>query len=123
MNVIGIALFDGNGSWAVDAGIVRGYLGTTVISVSWGVGLGLLLRNTRLAIVAFIVLPMVVSVLALIPALADVLPWIDLTGASLPLVDGSLTGREWAHLATAVIVWCAAPLALGLWRTSRREVA
>jgi hypothetical protein len=93
------------------------------IYVTLGVGLGLLLLNTPLAIVAFIVLPMIMGVLTLIPALADIVPWIDLTGASLPLVDGSLTGTEWAHLATAFLLWCALPMLLGLYRTSHREVA
>lgn len=123
VNVIGIAFFDGSGSWALDGGVVLGYLGTMAIYVMLGVGLGLLLLNTPLAIVAFVVLPMLVSVLTLIPAMEDIVPWIDLNGASLPLVDGSLTGTEWAHLATAFLLWCALPMCLGLYRTSRREVA
>ena len=49
-----------------------------VIYVAMGVGFGLLLLSTPLAIVAFIVLPLAVGVLALIPALADVVPWVDL---------------------------------------------
>jgi hypothetical protein len=114
---------NGSGSWRLDGGVVLGYLGTMAIYVTLGVGLGLLLLNTPLAIVAFIVLPMIMGVLTLIPALADIVPWIDLTGASLPLVDGSLTGTEWAHLATAFLLWCALPMLLGLYRTSHREVA
>lgn len=123
VNVIGIAFFDGSGSWELDGGVVLGYLGTMALYVTLGVGLGLLLLSTPLAIVAFVALPLLVSVLALIPALSDVVPWVDLAGASLPLMDGSLTAAEWAHLATATLLWCAAPLLLGLWRTSRREVA
>ena len=123
VNAIGIAFFDGSGSWAINGSVLAGYLASMVIYVTLGVGLGLLLLNTPLAIVAFIALPVVVSVLALVPALSTVIPWIDLASASLPLMDGSLTGSAWAHLATAVLLWCGLPLALGLIRTARREVA
>lgn len=123
VNLIGVAVFDGDGSWILDGAYVLGQLAVMAIYVAMGVGLGLLLLNTPLAIVAFIVLPLVVGVLALIPALADILPWIDLAGAALPLVTGSMGGTEWARLGTVVALWCAVPLAFGLWRTARREVA
>jgi len=123
VNLIGIAAFDGSGSWAIDGGVLIGYLATMAIYVALGVGLGLLLLSTPLAIVAFIVLPTAVTVLTLIPALTDIVPWIDLAGATLPLVEDSASGVEWGRLATAVAVWCGIPMALGLWRTARREVA
>lgn len=123
VNLIGIAAFDGSGSWAVDGGVAIGYLATMAIYVTLGVGLGLALLSTPLAIVAFIVLPSVVMVLLLVPALTDIVPWIDLAGATLPVVTGTVSGVEWGHLGTAVALWCGVPMALGLWRTARREVA
>ena len=122
VNAIGIAFFNGSGSWALDGTVALGYLGTMVIYVTLGVGLGLLLLNTPIAIVAFIALPIAVSVLALFPALTDVVPWIDLSEALLPLADASAT-INWPHLLTASALWCIAPMALGLWRTSHREVS
>jgi len=122
-NLIGIAAFDGSGSWALDGPIAAGYVASMAIYVVLGVGLGLALLNTPLAIVTFVVLPTAVTVLTLIPAVADIVPWIDLAGATLPLTEGSVSGTEWARLATAVALWCAVPLGLGLWRTARREVA
>ncbi|MGO1849519.1 ABC transporter permease [Microbacterium sp.] len=123
-NLIGITAFDGNGSWAVDAGFVLGQAAAMVIYVTMGVGFGLLLLSTPLAIVAFIVLPLAVGVLALIPALTDVVPWVDLSSATLPLLTGSLSSSaEWGQLATVVAVWCLVPLGFGLVRTARREVA
>ncbi|WP_105567395.1 ABC transporter permease [Microbacterium halophytorum] len=123
VNLIGIAAFGGDGSWTLDAGYVLGQVATLTIYVALGVGVGLALLSTPLAIVAFIVLPLAVSVLAMIPALADLVPWLDLSGATLPLVSGSMSGEDWAQLGTVVALWCLAPLGFGLWRTARREVA
>ena len=122
VNAVGIAAFDGSGSWSLDGGVAVGYVATMAIYVVLGVGLGLALLSTPLAIVAFIVLPSVVGVLAMIPALTDIAPWIDLVGATMPVLEGSISGVEWARLATAAALWCAVPLTIGLWRTARREV-
>lgn len=121
-NLVGIAAFDGDGSWSLSLGSALGYVGGMAIYVTMGVGLGLALLSTPLAIVTFIVAPVLLSVLVLVPALSDVIPWIDLSTASIPLLAGTLAGEEWARLATATALWCGVPLALGLWRTSRREV-
>lgn len=123
VNVVGIAFFNGSGSWALDGGVALGFVGVMAIYVTLGVGLGLLLLSTPFAIVAFIVLPMFASLLGLFPALESVVPWIDLTRATTPLGSGNLTSLEWAHLGTVVLLWCIIPLAAGLYRTSRREVA
>jgi len=122
VNVIGMLLFDGVGTWTLTVGSVVGYVLTMVIYVALGVGLGLLLMNTPLAIVAFVAAPLIVSIVGLFPAFTDVVPWIDLAGATMPLMAGELTGTEWAHLASTVALWCVVPIALGLWRAARREV-
>ena len=88
-----------------------------------GVAFGLALLNTPIAIVAYLVLPTVMSVLGVIPALADVVGWIDPGGAMVPMYDWSFTPEQWGKLATSLAVWVALPLAFGLWRTARREVA
>lgn len=122
-NLVGIAAFDGDGSWALEPTYVVGILASMAVYVAMGVGLGLSLLSTPLAIVAFIVLPIVFPTLALVPWLADIVPWVDIGGALLPIIEGSPSGEEWARFAVSAAAWCALPLAIGLWRTARREVA
>ncbi|WP_110588114.1 ABC transporter permease [Microbacterium suaedae] len=121
-NLIGIVAFDGDGSWTLEPAYVAGSVASMVIYVAMGVGLGLALMNTPLAIVTFLVLPTVFGALAFVPWLADVIPWLDISGATLALVNGSLSGEEGARLATSAALWCALPLAIGFWRTSRRDM-
>ena len=123
VNVIGAIVFDGAGSWDVEPGQVLATVLTVTISILMGVAFGLALLNTPIAIVAYLVLPTVMSVLGVIPALADVVGWIDPGGAMVPMYDWSFTPEQWGKLATSLAVWVAAPLAFGLWRTARREVA
>jgi ABC-2 type transport system permease protein len=44
-----------------------------------------------------------------------------LTAQSL-LLDGSIAGREWAHLAVSGLIWSVLPLSIGIWRIRRAEV-
>jgi len=123
VNAVAALAVGGDGSWALDGGIVLGSLTTMAIYVVMGVAFGLALLSTPVAIVAYLVLPMALSLLGLVPALREIVPWIDLTSALLPVADWSLTADQAARAATAVALWIALPLGLGLWRTARREVA
>lgn len=122
VNLVGIAAFDGDGSWALSVGTLLGYAGSMVIFVTLGVGLGLSLLSTPLAIVTFIVAPLAMGALVFVPALADVIPWLDISTATMPMLEGSIEGTEWGRLATATALWCVVPMTIGLWRTARREV-
>ena len=73
---------------------------------------------------AYLALPTAWSVLGLlVPRLTGPAQWLDMNMTMLPLMAGELTAQQAAQLATSVAVWVALPLAVGLWRTARREVA
>jgi hypothetical protein len=38
-------------------------------------------------------------------------------------MSGDMAGGDWARLATSTALWVGVPLAIGLWRTARRDVA
>lgn len=106
-------------TWAVLGGITL----MITISLLQGVGFGLSLLNTPGAIVAYFLLPTVWSVLGgLVPWLRDVAPWLDLGVSMDPLLSGSMTGEQWAHLSTSAAVWVAMPLLFGYWRVRRAEL-
>lgn len=60
----------------------------------------------------------------------DVLPWIDLTIASMPLAEGTnlmgepvdIGGTEWAQFSVATLIWVVLPLVLGAMRVRSSEV-
>ncbi|WP_026912737.1 ABC transporter permease [Patulibacter minatonensis] len=93
------------------------------LSVLWGLGFGLVLFAPAVAIVAFFVLPTIFTLLGqLASGLEDPLRWVDPNLALSPLADGNASGTEWARVATASALWIAIPIAVGVWRTMRREV-
>lgn len=123
-NVVGAVWRDGDGSWAVDAGLLGGNTLALLIFVTQGVAFGLLLLSTPLAIVAYLAVPTVWAIVAgLVPALREPGQWLDMNLTTLPLMAGDMTGDAWARLTVSVAVWVALPLALGLWRTARRDVS
>lgn len=110
--------------WDVDGGVLVGALVTLVLVVLQGTAFGLLLRSTPLAIVAFLLLPSLFAFVTMfISAIRDALPWFELSSATAPLMEGlSLTGTEWAQLASASAVWILLPGAIGVWRLLKGDL-
>lgn len=122
-NVVGMIWFDGDGSWSLPAAQLGGAVVLQLIGVAQGVAFGLALQSSIVAIVAFLVLPTVWSVVgSLVSRLEPLLPWLDLGEATSPLLDGAMKATDWAHVGTAALVWLALPYAIGVLRLTRREV-
>ena len=95
-----------------------------VQGVLMGVGLGALLLNVPLGIVAYFLIP-VVSNLAFtsISWLREHAAWLDMGTAGQPLMgDQWLTSTQWAQFGTTTALWVLLPLAVGLWRVATKEV-
>ncbi|HEY3687815.1 MAG TPA: ABC transporter permease [Streptosporangiaceae bacterium] len=121
--LVGTAV-EGNGSWSIGAAALGTGALYEVIVVVTGVGFGMLLMNTPLAIVASFVLPTIWGVLtAFVSAIRPVASWLDSSGTLGPLTSGHLTGEGWAKIAATVAVWAALPLAAGCVRLARREIS
>lgn len=86
-------------------------------------GIALLTQNGALAIAIIIAAPMAVTIMRQISeTLRDALGWVDFQQNSLAFLVGgdmSLVGQ----FIVATCVWCVIPLALGAWRTMKREAA
>jgi hypothetical protein len=92
-----------------------------------GFTLGILIRNSPGAIVAYFVYALVLpaSLEALASAkewFADSRGWFDFQFSSTRLYDSGMTGTDWAHLATSGLIWLVIPLAIGLRVVNRSEV-
>lgn len=122
-NVVGSALFDGDGSWSLGAVLPFSLL-AQVINIVMGVAFGMLLMNSALAIVVYFMLPTLWSVVGeMVKALQTPSQWLDLGVTMQPLLEGSMPGQAWAKLATASAVWVLLPLVAGWTRLIKREVS
>lgn len=120
---IAVALRGAPADWGLTASQVLGILVVLVLSLLMGLGFGLMFLNTPAAIVAYLVVPTVWNVAGgLVSWLRDLIPWLDLGSASGPFLAGNATGKDWAHLGTASLLWVVIPLAVGVWRVRRTEV-
>ncbi|WP_165068089.1 ABC transporter permease [Marisediminicola senii] len=122
LNAAGIVWRDADGSWALDWGVVAGTTLALVLLIWQGVAFGLAFLSTPIAIVAYLALPTVWTILTVtIEALREPAQWLDTSLTFMTLMSGSMTADDWPKLAVSVLVWIGVPMAYGLWRTARRE--
>lgn len=114
----------GAGSWDGEWALVLNAAVIQLVNVLMGAAFGLLLLNTPLAIVGYLLLPTVWSILAtMISALQGPANWLDTSVTMEPLYNNEMTAGQWGRLAVSVLVWVAVPLVAGILRTLRREVS
>ena len=143
-----VVLVLGVATWALTAGaaVLSTYLGRTMNDVplddmwvgqwqtlgdltSWllllasAFGLGLLLQNGALAVAIALVGPMVVQILRQFSeVMRDLFAWVDLQTMSQVVLNGGDKSHV-PQLLVASLVWVLVPLALGTWRTLKREAS
>ncbi len=126
-NVLGTAITGTGTVW--DVSIADGLyivLGN-VMGLMVGFMLGVLIRNSAGAIVAYFVYSLLLPTLSELLAATqtwfrDLQPWVDINYATSPLFDGGPTGAEWSHLGTATGLWLLLPMVVGLALLLRSEV-
>jgi ABC-2 type transport system permease protein len=122
-NVLGMAVFDGNGSWAYGASGLRDTLLYQGLSLLQGLALGTLLMNTAAALAGFFVLPTMFYLLfTLVDPLHEAAGWIDFGTSQEPLLNHTTGGVEWVQLTATTIWWILLPLVAGVWRLLHREI-
>jgi ABC-2 type transport system permease protein len=118
-----IARPEAHGTWSLSPesfGQVALYV---TASMLMGVGFGVLLLSSPLAIVLYFAMPIGLSAIGAIPWLRDIVPWLDWWSSVSILADKPLDATQWAHAGTTLAVWVVLPLIVGLWRITRSEVA
>ncbi len=113
--------------WDIGVVDVVFYFLLHAIGMATGFAFGTLFLNTAAAIVVYFVYSFVLPGLfqlgaQLIDWFGDIQPWIDFAAAQNPLIEGSISGEQWAQLAVSGFIWLVLPLAVGLWRVLRAEV-
>lgn len=98
-----------------------------VLGMLVGFMLGVVIRNSSAAIVAYFVYSFALTAITEVLAatqdwFANLQPWVDFNYAQGALFNGSLNAEQWANLAVTGVVWLIAPMAFGLWSLMRSEV-
>jgi ABC-2 type transport system permease protein len=123
-NLLGIAVWDANGSWSLPAEAVLDAVLLQAIGMVGGLAFGMVFLASAPAIVLYFVLPTAWGILGeLVAALDDAGRWLDLGRTTSPLSEFDMSGTAWARLGTSVLLWVVLPFAIGLWRIVRREVS
>jgi ABC-2 type transport system permease protein len=126
-NVTGAAMAGIDPAWNQDLTDV-GYfaLGNTLLLLV-GFTLGALVRNSPGAIVGYMVYAFVAPGLLAFLAFnqtwfRDARPWVDPKFNQDTLLQGTLSGDGWAHLAVTTLVWLVLPLTVAVFNLLRSEV-
>jgi ABC-2 type transport system permease protein len=126
-NIVGTAIAGVDTTWNIGLEEFSLIVLANVIGLLMGFMLGVLMRNSAAAIVAYFVyallLPTISSYLASTQQWwADNAAWFDFNYATSALFNEHLTGEQWAQLGTAGLIWLVVPLAVGLRLVLRSEV-
>jgi ABC-2 type transport system permease protein len=127
-NVVGTAIAGVPTTWNVSATELLYIVLANVLGLLMGFTLGVLIRNSAGAIVAYFVyslaLPTVTGLLAAAQGwFRDLQPWVDFQYNQTGLFGSTgLTGEQWAQLGVTGALWLLLPMVLGVWLVLRSEV-
>jgi hypothetical protein len=110
------------GTWSDVAPLI----GQTAVFLTAGmvtaVAFGAVLLASAPALVALFALPSAWMAVVSLSFFHGIAPWVDTARALGPMHEEVLSSTQWAHAGTALAIWMALPLLIGVWRITRREV-
>jgi ABC-2 type transport system permease protein len=127
-NVVGTAIAGVPTTWDASSTELLYIVLANVLGLLMGFTLGVLIRNSAGAIVAYfvysLVLPTITGLLAAAQGwFRDLQPWVDFQYNQTGLFDAAgFTGEQWAQLGVTGALWLVLPMALGVWLVLRSEV-
>ncbi len=126
-NLVGASIAGIDPVWNMSVSQMLTITLATVLSMLIGFMLGVLIRNSPGAIVAYFIYNFVLTPLTMLLATSqawfrDLQPWVDFNFTQGFLFEGDLTARQWSQLGVTGLFWLAIPLAIGLFLVRRSEV-
>jgi ABC-2 type transport system permease protein len=126
-NLVGTALAGVDPVWDLSVTNLVTIVLANVLGLLVGFMLGVLIRSSAGAIVAYFIYSFLLPTLAALLAnsqgwFRDLQPWVDFNFAQGALYDGALTATQWAHLGVTSVVWLIVPTAVGVGLVMRSEV-
>ena len=126
-NVVGTAIAGVEPVWDVTVTNLLNVVLANVLGMAVGFMLGVVIRSTPGALVAYFLYSFLLPTLALLLAVSqewfrDLQPWVDFDYAQSALFEGALSAQQWAHLGVTGVIWLVVPLTVGLGLVTRAEV-
>jgi ABC-2 type transport system permease protein len=121
--VAAVATLVTGGEWTLGADIFGQIALLVLTAMVTGIAFGALFLSSAPAIVLSFVLPLGWAAVGSIHVLEPAARWLDGTRSLSPLTEHLLSSTEWARAGTTLALWMVLPLAIGLWRILRDEVA
>lgn len=126
-HVVGAAISGTATNWdqGLAALVYFGLANTLFVTV--GFTLGVLIRSSVGAIVAYVIYTFVVPTLLVLlatykPWFRDIQPWVDPNYTQDALFQGAFVAEQWAQLGVTTLAWVFVPLAIGVFTLLRSEV-
>jgi hypothetical protein len=124
LGLVATLLSPGDDAWDLSLGAFGTGVLLQTLGVMGGFAIGLALLRSAPAIVLAYVLPIAFAILGeAIPGFRDTANWLDTTAPAEALWNDTGDGTAWAQLLTSWSLWLGLPLAVGLARVRRAEVA
>jgi ABC-2 type transport system permease protein len=126
-NLVGTAIAGVDPVWDLTVTDFVNIVLANVLGLMVGFMLGVLIRSSAGAIVAYFVYSFLLPTLSMLLAASqdwfkDLQPWVDFNFAQSALFDGSLTGEQWAQLGVTSVLWLVVPTIVGVAMVLRSEV-
>ncbi len=126
-HVVGSSLSGLDAAWDITLGHAALIVLGNLLSMASGFMLGVLIRNSAGAVVAYFGYTAIAAALLgvlgqLQPRFADIQGWVDFNFAQGPVFEGAMTGETWAQLGVTTTAWLLIPLVVGLLIVRRSEV-
>lgn len=127
-NVVGTAIAGVDTVWDLTITDFANIVLANVLGLLVGFMLGVLIRSSAGAIVAYFVYSFLLPTLSMLLASSqdwfkDLQPWVDFNYAQTALFDaGTLSGEQWAQLGVTGVLWLVVPMAVGVAMVLRSEV-
>jgi ABC-2 type transport system permease protein len=126
-NIVGTVIAGTDVVWDVSLAEGVNIVLGSLLCLLTGTMLGMLIRSSAGALVAYfiysLVLPNVSGILAASQeSFQDLRPWVDLNYAQAALFEGTLTAEQWANVAVTASTWIVLPAILGLRLIMKSEV-
>jgi ABC-2 type transport system permease protein len=126
-NIIGSAIHAGPTVWDQGVVDVLYLIAANTLLLMVGFMLGVLIRNSTAALVAYLIYAFVAPTLLTFLALnqkwfADLQPWVDPNYSQDALFQGGFNGEQWVQLTVTTLVWLIVPLVVGVRSLLHSEV-